>query len=127
LLYMMEPPDEGKAEIKDAVDHKAQIQDIVKKLPESLNKEAAKSENVIFQFSVSGEQGGEWNITVKGENCAVETGHHSGPDATFKMKDEDFLRLVSGQLTGSQAYATGKLKIEGNILKAQLFEKLFKL
>jgi putative sterol carrier protein len=42
------------------------------------------------------------------------------------MSDEDFVRYVSGQLPAMQAYTSGKLKIEGDLMKSQLIEKLFK-
>jgi putative sterol carrier protein len=42
------------------------------------------------------------------------------------MADEDFLALVAGQLPAMQAFTSGKLKIEGDLMKSQLIEKLFK-
>jgi putative sterol carrier protein len=42
------------------------------------------------------------------------------------MQDGDFLNLMSGNLPAMQAFTTGKLKIEGDLMKSQLIEKLFK-
>jgi putative sterol carrier protein len=42
------------------------------------------------------------------------------------MSDEDFPDYVGGQLPAMQAYTTGRLKIEGDLMKSQLVEKLFK-
>jgi putative sterol carrier protein len=42
------------------------------------------------------------------------------------MSDEDFLQYVGGQLLAMQAYSSGKLKIEGDLVKSQLVERLFK-
>ena len=42
------------------------------------------------------------------------------------MSDDDFLKYVGGQLPAMQAYSSGKLKIEGDLMKSQLVEKLFK-
>ncbi len=42
------------------------------------------------------------------------------------MSDEDFLSLIEGKLNAMQAYTSGKLKIEGDLMKSQLIEKLFK-
>ena len=42
------------------------------------------------------------------------------------MADEDFLALMQGQLNAMVAYTSGKLKIEGDLMKSQLIEKLFK-
>jgi putative sterol carrier protein len=35
--------------------------------------------------------------------------------------------MITGKLNAMQAYTTGKLKIEGDLMKSQLIEKLFKL
>jgi putative sterol carrier protein len=42
------------------------------------------------------------------------------------MADDDFLALMEGKLKAMQAYTSGKLKIEGDLMKSQLIEKLFK-
>jgi putative sterol carrier protein len=42
------------------------------------------------------------------------------------MADGDFVDLIGGRLKAMQAYTTGKLKIEGDLMKSQLIEKLFK-
>ena len=42
------------------------------------------------------------------------------------MADGDFLQLIAGKLDGMQAYSSGKLKVEGDIMKSQLIGKLFK-
>jgi len=42
------------------------------------------------------------------------------------MADGDFLQLIAGKLDGMQAYTSGKLKVEGDIMKSQLIAKLFK-
>ncbi len=42
------------------------------------------------------------------------------------MEDEDFLELITRKISAMQAFTSGKLKIEGDLMKSQLFEKLFK-
>jgi len=42
------------------------------------------------------------------------------------MKDEDFVKLIKGELNAMAAFTGGKLRVEGDIMKSQLIEKLFK-
>ena len=56
----------------------------------------------------------------------VYAGNHDEPRCTLKMSSSDFLDLMNGKLPAMQAYTSGKLKIEGDIMKSQLVEKLFK-
>jgi putative sterol carrier protein len=43
------------------------------------------------------------------------------------MEDADFLAMMGGTLAPMQAFTSGKLKIEGDVMKSQLLEKLFKI
>jgi putative sterol carrier protein len=56
----------------------------------------------------------------------VASGLHDKPTTTLKMSVEDFLSYVRGQLPAMKAYTSGKLKIEGDVMKSQLVEKLWK-
>jgi len=42
------------------------------------------------------------------------------------MGDDDFVKMMSGELNAMSAFTSGKLKVEGDLMKSQLIEKLFK-
>lgn len=109
-----------------AIDSDAQtVQSVFERLPEIFQPEAATGVDVVFQFSISG-PGGDWYAVVQNGACTVGAGVHAKPTTTLRMSDADFLQFVGGQLSAMQAYSTGKLKIEGDLMKSQLVEKLFK-
>ena len=108
------------------MESRSDVKAIFDRMPEHFQKEAAAGVDVVFQFNISGSGGGEWHVTVKGGECEVGEGVHGNPTTTIKMSDEDFLQYVSGKLPGMQAYTAGKLKVEGDLMKSQLVEKLFK-
>jgi len=81
---------------------------------------------VVFQFDISGPEGGQWHVKVKDGDCQVSEGTHGSPTTTIKMADEDFVKLIAGELNAMSAFTGGKLKIEGDLMKSQLIEKLFK-
>jgi putative sterol carrier protein len=43
------------------------------------------------------------------------------------MADGDFAAMMRGELPAMQAFTSGKLVIEGDIMKSQLLEKLFQI
>jgi putative sterol carrier protein len=102
------------------------VKAIFDRMPEHFQKEAAAGLDVVFQFSISGSGGGDWHVTVKGGECEVGSGVHSKPTTTIKMTDDDFMQYVSGKLPAMQAYTAGRLKVEGDLMKSQLIEKIFK-
>jgi len=100
--------------------------EVFEAMPASFVADAAAGVDVVFQYIISGEGGGDWHSVIKDEKCRVEAGIHEKPNCTLKMDSGDFLDMMNGKLPAMQAYTSGKLKIEGDIMKSQLIEKLFK-
>jgi 3-hydroxy-3-methylglutaryl CoA synthase/NAD(P)-dependent dehydrogenase (short-subunit alcohol dehydrogenase family)/putative sterol carrier protein len=114
------------ASLKETGGQGETVQAVFERMGEFFQAQAAGGVDVVFQFNVSGAGGGDWHVTVRDKTCAVEAGVHSKPTTTLKMADVDFLALVAGKLPAMQAFTSGKLKIEGDLMKSQLVEKLFK-
>lgn len=94
-------------------------------MPGAFVADAAAGVNAVFQYLIAG--AGEWYCAVENGSCRVAAGIHESPTCTLKMADTDFLKMMNGQLPPMQAYTSGKLKIEGDIMQSQLIEKCFKL
>jgi NAD(P)-dependent dehydrogenase (short-subunit alcohol dehydrogenase family)/acyl dehydratase/putative sterol carrier protein len=103
------------------------VADVFNNLPDKFNPDAAQGVEVVFQFTITGDKGGDWYCDIKDSTCTIEAGKHEKPICTLEMEDQDFLALVSGKLPAMQAYTSGKLKIGGDLMKSQLLEKLFKM
>ena len=104
----------------------ADVKGIFAKMPEAFQPDKAAGKDVVFQFSISGPGGGDWVVAIKDGTCKVEAGKTEKPTTTIKMSDGDFSQLIAGKLDGMQAYTSGKLKVEGDIMKSQLIGRLFK-
>ena len=102
------------------------VKAIFEKMPSIFNADAAKGVDATFQFNITGEGGGDWYAEVKSETCKVEAGVHQNPTTTIKMDAADFVDMINGKLSAMQAFTSGKLKISGDIMKAQLITRLFK-
>jgi len=100
---------------------------IFENMSKTFKADAAAGVDVVFQFIISGPGGGDWHSVIKDKTCTIEAGVHPKPACTLKMADADFLAMMEGALPAMQAYTSGKLKIEGDIMKSQLLEKLFKI
>lgn len=105
----------------------AAVSDVFDALPGAFVADAAGGVNVVFQYEIAGEGGGQWLCEIKDGDCRVEAGVHEKPTCTLTMDGTDFLDMMNGKLPAMQAYTSGKLKIGGDIMKSQLIEKLFKL
>lgn len=102
------------------------VKEVFDKVPQSFNANAAKGLDAVFQFDITGEGGGNWIVTVKGGTCQVQEGKGSGPTVTLTMSSETWLAMVNKQVSGMQAFMTGKLKLSGDIMLAQRIPDLFR-
>jgi putative sterol carrier protein len=115
-----------KAEPEPAAGGGLTVKKIFERIPEAFRPEKASGLDVVFQFAIGGGSGGTWHVKVKDQKCEVKEGAHEKPTTTIKMGDEDFVKMIEGKLNAMSAYTSGKLKVEGDLLKSQLIEKLFK-
>ena len=101
------------------------VKGIFDRISDAFQPDKAAGVDVVFQFDISGPEGGSWNVTVKDKTCAVMEGRHGSPTTTIKMGDNDFVMLIKGELNAMKAFTSGKLRVEGDMMKSQLIEKLF--
>ena len=102
------------------------VAEVFDSMPGAFVADAAAGVDVVFQYNIGGEGGGDWYCVVTDGSCRVQAGAHEKPTCTLKMAAADFLDMMNGKLAAMQAYTSGKLKISGDIMKSQLIEKLFK-
>ena len=86
---------------------------------------AAAGLDVVFQFNISGDAGGDWCITIKDQTCEIKKGLTDSPTTTIGISDEDYIKMLSKQVEPATLLSTGKLKIEGDMTKAQVLDQVF--
>ena len=95
-------------------------------LADRFEPEQAKGVNAQIQYTLAGDGGGEWTITIAdGEFKGVETGGVEKPTLNVMMDADKFVEMANGDLDGRKAFLTRKLKVKGNIALAQKMQKFF--
>jgi NAD(P)-dependent dehydrogenase (short-subunit alcohol dehydrogenase family)/acyl dehydratase/putative sterol carrier protein len=103
------------------------LAEVFAKFPEAFRADKAEGVQVVFQFELSGDKGGQWYAAVDNGACEVSDGVHASPSCTLKMSAEDFLLFINKQLDPMQAFTSGRLKVTGDMMKSQLLTRLFRL
>jgi putative sterol carrier protein len=127
IFALIAPTPGGAGEAETAAEGQGSVAGIFENMAKTFKADAAAGVDVVFQFHISGEGGGDWHCVIKDNACKIGAGVHAKPACTLKMAAGDFLSMMEGRLPAMQAYTSGKLKIEGDIMKSQLLEKLFKI
>ncbi len=78
------------------------------------NGDKLASINSTYQFSLSGEGGGDWVIELT-EACQEVREGSEDAACTIAMSAEDFMGLIKGTLNPQMAFMTGKLQVKGDM------------
>ena len=93
-------------------------------LKERFIAEHASGVNAVFQYDLGGDAGGKWIVKIEnGELTTVETGEVEKPTITITMDADNFIKMANGELDGTKAFMTRKLKVKGNVAMAQKMKK----
>lgn len=83
-------------------------------IAERLNSDASlKDMDAVYQFNVSGDEGGNWTVNLRDGNVAQGT--DEAADCTIGIADGDLIDLVNGDASGPQLFMGGKIAIEGDM------------
>ncbi len=100
-------------------------QDVFAQMPEHFLPDKAKGVNVVIQFDLSGENGGQWYLTVADGTCRIDKGRADAPAVTISMADSDYVAMSTGAANAIQLFMSGKIKLEGNMMLAQSMQAWF--
>lgn len=82
------------------------------------------TENLAYQFNITGEASGIFYVEVKDGKLYVEPYEYFDRDAMFTCSAETLRELAEGKLDPVLAFTVQRLKVEGNIDKALRFKEL---
>ena len=103
------------------------VKEVFAGMANALRADQAQGVSMVFQFHITGEEAGDYYVTVNGGQAQVSQGVHEDPTCSITMKDQNWLKLVAGKLNPAMAFMSGKLKIGGDLMAAQKLGSLFKL
>lgn len=96
-------------------------------MPARFNKEAARGLKAVYEFNLTGDGGGKWQVIIKDQKVEVKEGANATAraDITISMAAQDYLDMLSGKLNGQEAFMKNKLRIEGDMGLALRMQSLF--
>jgi putative sterol carrier protein len=100
-------------------------QEVFDSMRNSFQPAKAKGVHARYQWDLSGPQGGQWWIDVEDGRYKMGKGKIDNPNVTFVAKDKDWVAVSNGQMGGTWAYLTGRLKIRGDQSVARKLGEIF--
>lgn len=101
------------------------VKEFFDKLPTHLDAEAAEGLDAIYQFDLSGQDGGQFQVMIADGMCTVQQGTHPEPHVVLSMSGADCLQVLNGRLDGPSFAMSGRLRISGDFGLALQLRSLF--
>ena len=87
-------------------------------LPKQFKPEKAAGVDVVVLVAVTGENGGNWIVTIKNQKLTIAEGLHESPTLSLRMTAKDFVDLANRKISAEKAFFSGKVHFKGNIALA---------
>ena len=100
-------------------------QDVFDAMRGSFQPAKAKGVHARYQWDLGGPKGGQWWIEVNDGTYKMGKGKIDNPSVTFITSDKDWVAMSNGQLKGTWAYMTGRLKVRGSQAVARKLDEIF--
>ncbi|KAM9650615.1 LOW QUALITY PROTEIN: hydroxysteroid dehydrogenase-like protein 2 [Trichechus inunguis] len=101
------------------------VEETFRIVKETLSEDTVKAAQAVYQFELSGEDGGTWFLDLKSKGGNVGCGEPPAQaDVVMSISTEDFIKMFSGKLNPTMAFMSGKWKIKGNMALAIKLDKL---
>ena len=71
--------------------------------------------NALYQFNLTGDDGGNWVIELSDDLRAVREGEDENAQCVINMTSVDFMAMIAGSLNPQMAFMTGKLRVKGDM------------
>jgi putative sterol carrier protein len=101
----------------------ADLNAIFSQMEQRFDASAAAGTDAIFQYEIS--DSGEWFVAVQDGNCSVEEGSSDDATVTLRMDSTTLEEVMSGELDGMQAFMSGRIQADGDIMLATKLAVLF--
>jgi putative sterol carrier protein len=100
---------------------------LMSRMPKAFRPESAEGVDTVLQYHLTGEEGGDWYAIIKDRQCEVHEGIHDVPKMTLTAEALDYKDVILGKTNAMQAFMTGKIKLEGDLMMAMKLPSFFKM
>lgn len=89
--------------------------------------EKAAGLEAVVQYHLTGDEGGDYIITIKDDQCRVEEGVADDPTMTMTADGRYFGDVLLGKEDGMKGFMNGKLQLAGDLNLAMKLTSFFKM
>jgi putative sterol carrier protein len=103
------------------------VKQLVYNHEKAFRPEMAEGVDAVIQYRLTGEEAGDYIVTIKDGKCTVAEGIAENPTMTLSADANDFGDVLLGKANGMQYFMQGKLKLSGDLNLAMKLTSFFKM
>jgi len=96
---------------------------VIEAMQSRFNAAAARGLDLTFQFNI--EDAENYFLAVRNGTCDLTQGDAANPNVTLIMDSTTLKGILSGEVSGMQAFMSGRLRAQGDMLLALKLGELF--
>ncbi len=91
------------------------IREVMENMPNAFRPERAQGVKAVIQFNFTGQEPGNWVVTIDQGKCEVREGKADNPNVTINSPSEVWLKIVRRELDGASAFMSGQFTFSGDM------------
>ena len=99
--------------------------ELLEYMPQLLNPSITRRVRAKYYFKFSGEEPGDYSLTINNGNCVFSEGIPDDPSITIDVPSEIWMGISAGVINPRAAMKGGQLKVKGKFLLLLRFNKYF--
>lgn len=96
---------------------------VIETMQTRFNPNAAAGLDLVFQFNI--EDAENYYLSIKDGTCSLTEGDAAAPNISLIMDSATLKAIIKGEIGGMEAFMTGKLRTEGDMMLALKLGDLF--
>ncbi|OPX03607.1 SCP2 sterol-binding domain-containing protein [Geobacillus proteiniphilus] len=93
------------------------VKEVFELIDRQLKEDISRAEGIVavYQFNLSGAEAGVYQVVLRPDTGFVVEGEQEPSDCTLSLDSEDFKKMAEGELNGTEAFMSGRLRIDGDM------------
>lgn len=102
------------------------LRDALEWLRKHFDPESSRDLCVVFQYRLSGPEGGSFYARVDDGRLDLAEGASASPDVCFRLAADDFFDVLAGRGNADMLFMAGRIEVEGDLSLALKMRRLFR-
>ncbi|MDI6854991.1 MAG: SCP2 sterol-binding domain-containing protein, partial [Deltaproteobacteria bacterium] len=101
------------------------VRELLKAMPQIMNREAARDLTAVYQFDISGTEEFTAHLVIDKGRATYHEGPAAKPDVLIKAPAAVWLAVARGEKNGARAFMAGEYRAEGEVQLLMKLKDLF--